>query len=56
MIDRFFAWLHPKLRWLPKLGGGIHWRTESGKVIYLWPFVGLAIFVTVLFIYDRWFA
>lgn len=52
-LDKFMGWLGDKLRWLPKLGGGVHWVTESGKVVYLWPFVAVALILAIIFVLDK---
>lgn len=54
MIDKLMAWLHARLKWLPKLGGGITFMV--GKVpVKLWTLVALAIFVSGLLVYHYGF-
>lgn len=54
-MDSLMAWLHAKLAWLPKLGGGYSWRVNVGGkeiVVMLWPFVAFAIFLAAILLLD----
>jgi len=56
-LDALMAWLHPKLVFLPKLGGGIYWTLPFGNDgrgtrVYLWPFVGFALIMAAIVFYD----
>lgn len=53
-MDKLMAWLHAKLRWLPKLGGGKQFMVGNVPV-KLWTIVGLAIFVVIILVYHYGF-
>lgn len=46
-LDAFMSWLGEKLRWLPQLGFDKSW-TVGGKVVYLWPFVAVALTLLIV--------
>ena len=55
-MDAIMAWLHDKLSWLPKLGGGFFitlpfGNDGRGTRVYLWPFVAVGIFVVITLIH-----
>lgn len=47
MLDKFMSWLGSSLAWLPKLGFGKSWIVGD-KVIYLWPFVAVALTMLIV--------